>query len=105
MGLKGFKVGEAVEVFRFKSGGKKGCEWSAAKIVSRFPMSTWEGKRSYTYSVSFDDGQPSWVPYHSNFVRRPNDPVELRRLATIARLKRKEKKKPRPLRAHDLKGE
>ena len=33
------------------------------------------------------------------------DPVELRRLATIARLKRREKKKPKPLRAHDLKGE
>ena len=56
-------------------------------------------------SISFDAGQLSkGLSTMRILCKRPNDPVELRRLATIARLKRKEKKKPKPLRAHDLKG-
>jgi hypothetical protein len=100
VGLKGFSNGQRVEVLGIKDRSRF---WYPATIMGRHLLSTKEGRRSYLYTVQFEDGLRI-DGISSEILRKPDDPVELRRLATIARLKRKTKKKVKPLRAHDLKG-
>lgn len=107
-----FKSRDRVEVFIASAG-----KWIAAIFFRRRFLGTHNGLRFYNYSVRFE---PEVLRLHGfaeekaaavwtfapSEVRRPaRDPVELRRLATIERLKKKRApKKAKPLRAHDLKG-
>lgn len=94
-----YQPGESVEVFELTE--SRPGKWYPGTVRRVVRMSTVEGRRSYSYEVEYDGGFAEFVwMFDQDRVRRPGENKHTARVFTPPKVK----KKPRPLRAHNLKG-